>query len=412
MIRHACRLVIGFAVALAMTFTTAAVAGTANAAPAAAPAPAAAAVNCSSQQAAYNAALAHQRELGTKLHRAKARLKVAKHQLHKAQRHHQAAKVHRLKAKVKKLKKRVHRLYNQRQTARTATQAAHTALTTCQAGGGGGGGTGDPIQSLCDAGIPQAVCDALAGLVGGGLPSDLSLQALCDAVPQLQPICDAAGGGGLPTDPSALTDLLKPLLDAIGLGDLLGGGLPSDLTSIQALCDAGAPQPVCDALAGLAGGGLPSDVSLQALCDAVPQAQALCDAVNGGGLPSDPTDLTALLSPVLDALGLGGLLGGLPLSELTSIQAICDAGAPQQICDALAGEVPGGAGLPSAVTLQQLCDAAPEAQSLCDAVNGGGLPSDPTALTGLLTPVLQGLGLGNLLDLLGGILPPPGRAAA
>jgi hypothetical protein len=327
MIRHACRLVIGFAVALAMTFTTAAVAGTAEAAPA----PAAAAVDCSSQQAAYDAALAHQHQLGTKLHNAKAKLRIAKHKLHKAQRHHQAAKVHRLKAKVKNLRKRVHRLYHQRQLARTATQNAHTALLTCQAGGGGGGGGGssDPIQSLCDAGIPQAVCDALAGLVGGGLPSDLSLQALCDAVSALQPICDAADGGGLPTDPAALTALLQPLLDPLGLGDLLGGGLPSDLTSIQALCDAGAPQTVCDALAGLAGGGLPSDVSLQALCDAVPQAQSLCDAVNGGGLPSDPTDLTALRAPVLDALGLGGLLGGLPLSELTSIQALCDAGAPQ-----------------------------------------------------------------------------------
>ena len=83
--------------------------------------------------------------------------------------------------------------------------------------------------------MPQSVCDGLTALAGGGRPSDLSLQQRCDAVPETQPLCDAANGpGGLPTDPSALTDLLTPILETLGLDqllcDLLGGllciGLP------------------------------------------------------------------------------------------------------------------------------------------------------------------------------------------
>ncbi|GAA3825155.1 hypothetical protein [Nocardioides panacisoli] len=277
------------ALALAAGLSFAVVGTTAGNASAAQPA-ARAAGSCTTEQSNYNAALAHK-------HAVKHKLKKAKHALKQAKRHHN-------KAKVRHLRKKVHRLYHRLQSAETKAEKARAALNTCKAGGG----TSSPIQTLCDSGVPQPVCDALAGLAGGGLPSDVSLDTLCTQVPQAQPLCDAAAGSGLPTDPSALTGLLGQI------PGLPGGGLPSDFTSIQTLCDSGVPQAVCDGLAGAAGGGLPSDLSLQQLCDAVSQAQPLCDAANGGTLPTDPSALTDLLGPILDLLGLGDILGGgLPL---------------------------------------------------------------------------------------------------
>ncbi|HWJ83212.1 MAG TPA: hypothetical protein VNS55_13330 [Nocardioides sp.] len=305
------KIVVSLALAVGLTLTVAGTAPTASAAPAAA----AAKADCSTQQAAYNAALADQQAIKAKLAKAKHHLKVLKKKLRRAKAAHQPVRIHRLKKQIRQTRHRVTRLYHRLQVAKARTDDARTALAACIAGGGGGGGGGGatdtPLQALCDAGLPQALCDGLAQLAGGGLPSDLSLQQLCDAAPQFQPLCDAADAGTLPTDPSALTTLLQPILDALGLGNLLKS--PAELTSIQALCDAGVPQSVCDGLAGLAGGGLPSDLSLQQLCDAQPDAQPLCDAVNtDGGLP-DLTTLTTLLGPILDLLGLGGLLGGLPL---------------------------------------------------------------------------------------------------
>ncbi|HWJ83211.1 MAG TPA: hypothetical protein VNS55_13325 [Nocardioides sp.] len=285
--------------ALAAGLTISVVAATEGAA-SAAPKTAAAAATCSTEQANYDSAVAHKQTIQHKL-------KKARHALRVAKRHHN-------RAKVRKLRHRIHRLERRLDSAKSRVASTRTSLETCQAGGG----TSSPIQSLCDQGVPQPVCDGLGALAGGG--SGASFQQLCDAAPQAQPLCDAAAGGGFPSDPSQFAGLLTPVLDALGLGALSGGGLPSDFTSIQALCDAGAPQAVCDGLAGAAGGGVPSDLSLQQLCDAASQAQPLCDAVNsGGGIPTDPTALTDLLGPVLDALGLGGLLGGgLPLPRQTA----------------------------------------------------------------------------------------------
>ena len=270
------------ALALAAGLSFAVVGTTAGNATAAQPA-ARATGSCTTEQSNYDAALAHKHVVKHKLKKAKHALRVAKH-------HHN-------RAKVRHLRKKVHRLYHRLQAAEAKAESARAALNTCK----NGGGTSSPIQTLCDSGVPQPVCDALAGLAGGGLPSDVSLDTLCTQVPQAQPLCDAAAGSGLPTDPSALAGLLGQI------PGLPGGGLPSDFTSIQAICDAGVPQPVCDGLAlltGGLGGGVPSDLSLQQLCDAVPQAQPICDAANAGPLPSDPSALLDLLSGVPGLPGL------------------------------------------------------------------------------------------------------------
>ena len=281
------RMIVSLALAAGMTLT---VAATATTSASAAPAVVTAAPDCSTQQSAYDAAVAKRHALKVKLERAKRHLKHAKRALRHAQATGHTAKAHRLAKKVRQLRKKVRSLKHRVAVADAQAKDARAALEACQ-----GGGSNSPIQSLCDQGVPQEVCDGLAGLVpGGGLPSDVSFQQLCDAAPQFQPLCDAADSGGLPTDPTALTDLLAGL-----------GGGPADFTSIQALCDAGVPQEVCDGLAGAAGGGVPSDLSLQQLCDAAPEAQPLCDAANsGGGLPTDPTALTTLLAPILVALGI------------------------------------------------------------------------------------------------------------
>ncbi|GAA3829234.1 hypothetical protein [Nocardioides panacisoli] len=404
MTRATVRLAVALAVAIALVLTGAEVAGTAAAvvSPSAAAPEVAAAPDCSAQQAAYDTAVSQRTAAVAKMRAAKHRVTVTKRRLRHAVAAHQAAKAHKLAKKVRKLQRRVRRLTHRLELARAQVGATALALVTCQhgGGGGGGGGTSSPIQTLCDTGLPEQLCDALGGLAGGDATTPL--QQLCDALPQLQPLC-AAAADGLPADPAALTELLQPLLDSLGLGGLLGGGgggpLPSDLTSVQALCDAGLPQTVCDSLAGLAN-GLPTDLTLAQLCTAVPQAQAICDAADlGAGLPTNRTGLTDLLSPVLDTLGLGGLLGGggggpLP-SDLTSVQALCDAGLPQTVCDSLAGLANG---LPTDLTLAQLCTAVPQAQAICDAADlGAGLPTNLTGLTDLLSPVLDTLGLGGLL---------------
>lgn len=107
-------------------------------------------------------------------------------------------------SKVKKAKKAEQRTDRQ-------LKRAKTAWSNCRdnrGNGGGGGGTGgggstatSPIQALCDAGLPQAICDAAAGPAGPGGASPI--QALCDAgLPQA--ICDAAGGSIPAPDPAQL----------------------------------------------------------------------------------------------------------------------------------------------------------------------------------------------------------------
>lgn len=81
------------------------------------------------------------------------------------------------------------------------------------------GPTASPIQTLCDAGIPQEICDTLAALVpSGSTASPLAL--LCANAPQAQPLCDLISTGTAP-DPAVLLEVVDQILGALGLGDLL-----------------------------------------------------------------------------------------------------------------------------------------------------------------------------------------------
>ncbi|MBA2955226.1 hypothetical protein GON03_12880 [Nocardioides sp. MAH-18] len=117
--------------------------------------------------------------------------------------------------------------------ARKAWRKCRDAAGSGGGTGGGGGGTGggsstNPLQPACDAGLPQAICDAFGQLpMPGGSGGASPIQPLCNAgLPQA--ICDAATA---PPGP--------------------GGASP-----IQPLCSAGLPQAICDAAAG--SGGVPN----------------------------------------------------------------------------------------------------------------------------------------------------------
>lgn len=383
---YRCVFKIFVSLALALGLTTVVV-GTTSAAQAAPAGVTRAAADCSAEQSALDTIRAKRKVTKQKLAKAKRIKKRTAVKLRRAKANDNRARVIKLKRKMKRLDRQVRTLTRRLKNQNRGVQAAMSVLAECQ----NSGGTDNPIQVLCPP-LPQVLCDGLGGQIPGGSAAS-PIQDLCDAVPQLQPLCDAAGGG-LPTDLGALTDLLGPLLGAISLGDLL---------PVQSLCDAGVPTQVCDALA--LEGGLPTTASLSELCTALPQLAPLCAAAEGG-LPTDLGALTELLQPLLDLLGLGDLLGG----GLT-LQSLCDAGIPQQICDAL-----GGAAAPGDVSLDTFCGLVTAAQPLCDAFTGAGgaLPTDADALVALLeplAPVLDALGVGSVLDqliddLLGGILCP------
>ncbi|NYJ02118.1 hypothetical protein HNR19_002816 [Nocardioides thalensis] len=399
MYRCVFKIFVSLALALGLTTVVVSTTSAAHAAPASAGVTRAAA-DCSAEQSTLDSIRAKRKATKQKLAKAKRIKKRTAVQLRRAKANDNRARVIKLKRKMKKLTRQIRKLTRRVHNQNRAVQAAKAVLAECQ----DSGGTGSPIQDLCPP-LPQALCDGLGGAIPGG-SADSPLQALCDAVPQLQPLCDAAGGAGLPTELGALTDLLQPLLDAAGLGDLLGGGLPS----LDALCGAGLPLPagICDALGGE---GVPTELPLDQVCEQLPGLQALCDALEGGGLPTDPAALTGLLQPIFDALGIGDLLGGLLGGGLPTLDSLCGTGLPltTEICEAM-----GGAGVPTELPLDQVCEQLPGLQALCDALEGGGLPTNPEALTGLLEPILEALGLGDLIDdllggLLGGIL---GRQAA
>jgi hypothetical protein len=91
---------------------------------------------------------------------------------------------------------------------------------------------------------------------------------------------------------------------------------PAPESPIQALCDAGAPQPLCDALGAIPVPGAPegggTDAPIQPVCDAVPELQPLCDAAGGGPLP-DPSTVCDALPVPLPLCDLPDI-PGLPLS--------------------------------------------------------------------------------------------------
>jgi hypothetical protein len=164
---------------------------------------------CANQQAWVNSAR-HQ------VAKAKRALRNAEHS-----RHHHAAKVRAAKKHLAQAKHRLARARHARDTC-VRNHPSQPPVTTAS-----------PIQALCDAGVPQPVCDGLAGLIPSGSTS-LPIAQLCSAVPNAQPLCDAinsASSGGLP-DVSSLQSVLTTVLNAVGLGDLLNTVGLGDLTGL------------------------------------------------------------------------------------------------------------------------------------------------------------------------------------
>ncbi|GAB3858129.1 hypothetical protein GCM10028801_17620 [Nocardioides maradonensis] len=234
-----------------------------------------------------------------RVNHAKKAVKKAKKALKKAKHTHKAAKIKKAKKRLAKAKKSLRNAQKALKRCQSSTSGGGTGGT----GGGTGGGTtpGAPsLQALCDAGVPQTVCDTLAQLTGSLSPSSLPLDQFCTSVPQAADLCNALKGGA---DASTLTNLVTTLLNTLGLG--------SSAPSLQSLCDAGVPQAVCDGLAQYAGSLSPSSLPLDQFCTSVPQAADLCSALKGG---ADPSTLTSLLTNLLTTLGLGNLIGTLPTS--------------------------------------------------------------------------------------------------
>ncbi|GAA3522639.1 hypothetical protein [Nocardioides daeguensis] len=256
------KMFLGLAVALGLTFTTASVASATPVAAAAQAAP-----NCTTQQTTYNSANGNYNAANAYVAAADAKVKKLKKKLKKAKKHHAPVKkVKKLKKKLKKAKKARAAGIAYRDQAAAQRNSATVALTTCWRQSAPTS-TASPIQSLCDA-IPelQPVCDALGNLPGVG-GAGASFDTLCTAVPQMQPLCDAISGGGL-TDPAqlaGLVDILKSTLTSLGLGavvdalapvldlvdtllGLLAGGIPSgDLPSLPGLpgLPTGSDNPLC-----------------------------------------------------------------------------------------------------------------------------------------------------------------------
>nr|WP_278256361.1 hypothetical protein [Nocardioides convexus] len=166
------KLVLAPAVGLGLTFTSVGVPATAapvQKAPAAAAAPAAASPDCTSQKNASNRAHATYGRSVAALKRANATAAKALKTLKKAQ----AKKAHGKKAKKAKKKtvakaKRHYAVARNAQakskanynSAKKADATARSRYQECTAVPSGPAAS--PVQSLCDAGIPQPICDTLA----------------------------------------------------------------------------------------------------------------------------------------------------------------------------------------------------------------------------------------------------------
>lgn len=209
-------------------------------------------------------------------------LKQATKRLQKAKRSEQSALIKDARKGVKRAKTNKALKTRNLKKARNLVAVAAQQLRACQQAGGGGGATG-PLQPACDAGLPQAVCDALDGLPlpGGVVGATSPIQMLCDAgLPQA--ICDSA---------------------ATGVPSLPGADNP-----IQALCDAGLPQGICDLANGQVG------------VDTLPIPGGLPGLPDFPGVPefSGLDTLLALLAPITGQLPLGTVCATL------DIPVVCD----------------------------------------------------------------------------------------
>ena len=261
------KMFIGLAVALGLTFTTASVA---SAAPTAEAAPAAAQLaSCPAEGQALTKAYNNYAAANAYVAAADAKVKKLKKKLKKAKKHHAPAKkIKKLKKKLKKAKKAKRAGIAYRNQTVANYNAAYSAYAACQGRPGAVPPATPqlPVQALCDA-VPQLqpLCDALGGALD---PLMSTFDQLCAAAPaEAQGLCDALKQGL--TDPTGLVEILKATLINLGLGsvvtplepvldgldsvlDLLAGGLPG-LPSIPGLptganplCSLGLPLPgVC-----------------------------------------------------------------------------------------------------------------------------------------------------------------------
>lgn len=199
------KILVSLALAAGLTLTVSP--GSAHAAPVVARATTPAA--CANQQAWVNSARHN-------LARAQRALRKTQHAHHQA---HHADKVVAAKRHVALAKER---LTDARQHRDTCVREQGDAPTVTAA---------SPVQSLCDAGIPQAICDALA-TAALSIPSDLSIGQLCVQVPGAQALCDAIISAADGLDTSALQSVLTQVLDGLGLTDLLNTIGLGDLTNL------------------------------------------------------------------------------------------------------------------------------------------------------------------------------------
>ncbi|MBM7515525.1 hypothetical protein [Nocardioides nitrophenolicus] len=256
------KMFIGLAVALGLTFTTASVSSAAPAAPARQE-PAA---DCSAQGQALTKAYNNYGAANAYVAAADAKVKKFKKKLKKAKKHHAPAKkITKLKKKLKKAKKAKRAGIAYRNQTVAAYNGAYAAYATCKGRPNAAPPATPelPVQALCDL-VPQLqpLCDAFGSALD---PLMTTFDTFCAMAPaEAKPLCDALKAGL--TNPTGLVDILRATLSNLGLGtavdaldpvlDLLdtilktlGGGLPGGLPSIPGL-------PSLPGLPG-AGGGNP-----------------------------------------------------------------------------------------------------------------------------------------------------------
>ncbi len=287
MFRHAMK----YLLAACVTVTLVASFAPAGAATAAESPPSASA-DCSGERAVLITTATKAKKRIAQLEKAKNRVAKARKALRKSERARSTDKASK-QLKQARAAKRTATVRQQRAMAQVRLALAR--YQACENGTGTGPSTGPtpapgpdadptpgPLQPICDAGLPQAICAALDGLpLPGGAGGASPIQPLCDAgLPQA--ICAAATG--LP--------------------------LPGGASAIQPLCNAGLPQGICDVAAGtLNAGSLPIPAGLPGL-----PAFAFPGVPDVSGLDL----LIGLLSPVTGVLPLGTICATI------DIPIVCD----------------------------------------------------------------------------------------
>lgn len=241
MYRALTKIFVALALAMGLTY---AVAGTATAAPAERQVVGRAA-SCSAEQSNAARAQTLYRNAVRAANKARAAYKKAQRVERKA-----ASKKAKKRAHVKTVKARKKVVATKRNASASKNRAvaASQAYNKCRAGNNPSpqpSPTASPIQALCNAGIPQVVCDTLAQLIPQGSTTS-PLSQLCSAAPQTQQLCDlllsgpsiSAGDLQIVLDqvvdglPDPLNILLKPVLDLLKSLGILNSVSPTQLQNL------------------------------------------------------------------------------------------------------------------------------------------------------------------------------------